>query len=54
MSEDSRKWIIGEKHPVYGEVGAMGVLNGEPYRWFVKDNLVSMIPLSMLEDQEDE
>lgn len=39
------RWVIGEKHPIYGEVQMMGRIGGEEYRWFVKDNLVSMIPL---------
>ncbi|WP_133719035.1 hypothetical protein [Methylocaldum gracile] len=42
------RWVLGETHPIYGEVQMMGVLGGEAYRWFAKDNLVSMIPLSIL------
>ena len=40
-------WVIGEQHPIYGEVSMMGNISGEKYRWFTKDNLVSMIPLEM-------
>ncbi len=41
-------WFLGEIHPQYGEVVMVDVTGGEPYRWFVKDNMVSMIPLSFL------
>ena len=45
------RWCIGERHPEYGVVQAMGVTGGEAYRWFVADDgVVTMIPLSMLED----
>ena len=45
---------IGERHPEYGVVQAMGVTGGEAYRWFVADDgVVTMIPLSMLEDEPD-
>jgi len=43
------KWIIGEKHKHFGVVSAMGVREGEPYRMFVKDGSVSLIPLDCLE-----
>lgn len=29
------RWCIGERHPEYGVVQAMGVTGGEAYRWFV-------------------
>ncbi len=45
------KWIIGEVHPQYGEVQMMGRISGEAYRWFSKNNVVSMIPLSILQGQ---
>ena len=48
------RWCIGERHPEYGVVQAMGVTGGEAYRWFVADDgVVTMIPLSMLEDEPD-
>jgi hypothetical protein len=48
--EHSGNWNIGEIHPDYGEVQMMGTISKEKYRWFCKDNLVSMIPLSFLQD----
>ena len=45
------KWLIGEVHPVLGEVVAMGYV-GESYRWFIKDGIVSMIPLGALQKGE--
>ena len=45
----ARDWVIGDIHPVYGEVQMMGTIGGERYRWFMKNNLVSMIPLSFLD-----
>ncbi len=47
-------WRIGEIHPLYGEVQMMGSLGGEAYRWFSKNNVVSMIPLSILRGQCDD
>ena len=44
-------WLINEVHKVYGIVQMMGILGGEPYRWFInKDKVVTMIPLSMLQE----
>ena len=45
---DAIKWKLGDIHPLYGEVVMMGTTGGERYRWFQKDNVVSMIPLSFL------
>jgi len=45
-------WKVGDIHPKYGEVQSVGT-GGEKYRWFVKDNMVSMIPLDFLEPQGD-
>ena len=46
---EHRKWCIGERHPEYGVVQAMGITGGEAYRWFMADDgVVTMIPLSML------
>jgi hypothetical protein len=44
------KWFVNEEHPVYGTVKAMGVREGEPYRMFLKDGSVSLVPLQVLED----
>ncbi len=48
-----RKKIIykmGEKHPHYGRVVAMGIKDGEVYRFFQsKDKGISLIPLPVLE-----
>jgi len=46
------KWKIGSEHPYYGTVGAAGVREGEPYRMFIKDGSVSLIPLDCLEREE--
>ena len=44
-------WLINEVHKIYGKVKMMGVLRGEPYRWFIdKNKVVTMIPLSMLQE----
>lgn len=48
MSE-SNPWIIGSVHPVYGVVQMMGRTGGEAYRWMLKDGVVSMIPLTFLD-----
>jgi len=39
-------WLIGEIHPMFGEVVACGVTQGEPWRMFLCDGVISMIPLS--------
>ncbi len=40
---------IGQENPLYGKVEMMAITGGEAYRWLVKDNLVTMIPLSFLQ-----
>lgn len=46
------EWKIGDIHPEYGIVGAMGVREGEPYRMFVnKNNTVALIPLEVLKKE---
>jgi hypothetical protein len=42
------KWIIGEIHPIYGEVQMMACFGGDSYRFMMKDGVISMIPLSAL------
>lgn len=43
-------WIIGQKHKVFGKVIAMGIREGEPYRFFInKNRVISLIPLSCLQ-----
>lgn len=50
---DKGAWIIGAKHPVFGEVEMMGTIEGEAYRWFVNDKgVVSMIPLAYLHEED--
>lgn len=44
-------WTIGQNHPIYGKVVMMGSLQGEAYRWFDKNGVISMIPLSVLLEQ---
>ena len=44
-----KQWKIGDKHKYYGEVIAMGIREGEPYRFFKnKDGTISLIPLACL------
>ena len=44
---------IGDKHPHYGKVIAMGVREGEAYRFFIdKDKAISLIPLPVLEERK--
>lgn len=41
---------IGETHKIYGKVVAMGIKDGEPYRFFKdKQGCISLIPLSCIE-----
>ena len=47
-------WNVGATHPVFGEVQMVGTTGGEKYRWFSKNNLISMIPLSCLGPQEED
>ena len=48
-------WIIGQKHKFYGEVAMMRTIEGEPYRFFInKEKVVSMIPLSVLQLEEED
>jgi hypothetical protein len=47
------KWRLGEKSKHYGRVVGMAVIEGEKYRFFIsKDKVISMIPLSVLELEE--
>jgi len=51
MSEeiyDKKLWVIVAMHPEYGEVQVMGCRDGEPYRMMVKDGVVSLMPLDVL------
>jgi len=45
---DKKLWVIGSIHPEYGEVQMMGCRDGEPYRMMVKDDVVSLMPLDVL------
>ena len=47
-------WILGEIHPIYGEVQMMANLKGESYRFMIKDGVVSMIPLSFLGGNDED
>jgi putative component of toxin-antitoxin plasmid stabilization module len=50
-----KKWQIGDKHPHYGRVAAMGIREGEPYRIFIdKHGVVSLIPLPCLMEADDD
>ena len=49
------EWKIGEKHKIYGEVVAMGIREGEPYRFFKnKKGVISLIPLACLDEEQRE
>ena len=46
-------WELGETHKYYGEVIAMGIRDGEPYRFFKgKDGCISLIPLPCLQEED--
>ena len=52
--EKTTKWIIGQKHKHYGEVIAMGIREGEAYRFFKhKNGTISLIPLPCLLTEEE-
>lgn len=43
-------WEMDEVHEHYGKVVALGVIGGEPYRWFENtEGDIAMIPLSALQ-----
>ena len=44
-------WIIGEEH--YGKLVMRRTIKGEEYTFFLKDELISMIPLSTLKLEEE-
>ncbi len=41
--------LFTEPHPEYGILGAIAYTGGERYGFFEKDNVVTMIPLWMVE-----
>ncbi|MCK5016035.1 MAG: hypothetical protein KAS32_03095 [Candidatus Peribacteraceae bacterium] len=41
-------WLLGEIHPLYGEVVACGCGIGGAWRMFDNDGVVSLIPLDVL------
>ncbi len=45
---------INEVHPAYGRCVMMRTIEGEPYRFFIKEGIHSMIPLSVLEMETPE
>ena len=47
------EWKIGDKHKHYGKVVAMGIREGEPYRFFMKSGGIALIPLPALPKGED-
>jgi hypothetical protein len=48
------KMNLNEEHKLYGKCIAMRTIEGEPYRFFIKDGSVSMIPLDVLERENNE
>jgi len=46
------EWGLEKKHSVYGKVIMVKTIEGEPYRWLIKNSVVSMIPLSVLKIKE--
>jgi len=46
-------WKLGEIHPTYGKVSAMGVKDGDAYRMFLKNGSTSLIPLDALQYEMD-
>ena len=47
------KWNLGCIHPVYGEVVMVMKFSLDEYRFFLKGDVVSMIPLSALEEENE-
>lgn len=48
------RWMLGDKHPDYGTVEAMGMQDGEKYRMFLgKDKSVTLMPLDALPIQDE-
>ena len=46
------EWKLNAKHKFYGKVIAMGIRDGEPYRFFIdKEGSISLIPLPCLEKE---
>jgi len=45
-----KQWIMGDTHKLFGTVVAMGIRDGEPYRFFQdKDGSISLIPLDSID-----
>lgn len=47
------KWMLNKEHKYYGKVVMCRLIEGEAYRFFDKDGAFSMIPLSVLQDEEE-
>lgn len=45
-------YLFEHDHKEYGRLGMVKLISGERYCFFVKDNLVSMIPYFMVENDE--
>jgi len=45
-------WMCNDIHPRYGKVAMMRTIEGEPYRFFLKDGAISMIPLATLHEEQ--
>ena len=45
-------YLFEHDHKEYGRLGMVRLISGERYCFFVKDNLVSMIPYFMVENDE--
>ena len=44
-------WKLGDVHELFGVVVGMRVIEGEPYRFFDLEGGISMIPLSVLNQE---
>lgn len=48
-----KRWQLEETHKRFGTVIAMGIREGEPYRFFIdKNKTISLIPLAVLLTEE--
>jgi hypothetical protein len=45
-------YLFEHDHKEYGKLSMVRLIDGERYCFFVKDNLVSMIPYSMVENHD--
>lgn len=47
---DKDNFEIGTKSKYHGKVIAIGIREGEPYRFLIKNGVISLMPLSVLQE----